>query len=137
MNDPEFKKMLHKAIFTLTIALLFAIPLFFIFRNKLTHNENELISNISNNKSFLLYVTKNNCNICKTIKKELDSNNTKYIVLNKDENIDYQNIITKLDLSDIEIDIPALIYIKKGEVISYITDIESKEVLNAYLENYK
>ena len=136
MNDPEFRQMLKKAIIAVSVALIFAIPLFFVFKNKLIHNENELIKDI-NNKSFLLYVTKNNCKICKTLKKELDSNNIKYKILNKDENIEYQNIIIKLDLNDSQLDIPALIYIKKGEVISYISDIESEEVLNSYLKNYK
>ena len=42
MNDPEFKEMLKKAIFALSVALVFVIPIFFIFKNKLSSTPNEI-----------------------------------------------------------------------------------------------
>lgn len=135
MNDPEFKEMLKKAIFALSVALVFVIPIFFIFKNKLSSTPNEILKDIRNNKTFLLYVTKEKCNNCKNIRKEL--NNTKYKELNKDNNKDYNEIIMKLELNDSKLYIPALIYINKGKVESYIVDIKSKEDINNFLNNYK
>lgn len=135
MNDPEFKEMLKKAIFALSVALVFVIPIFFIFKNKLSSTPNEILKDIRNNKTFLLYVTKENCNNCNNIRKEL--NNTKYKELNKDNNKDYNEIIMKLELNDSKLYIPALIYINKGKVESYIVDIKSKEDINNFLNNYK
>lgn len=136
MNDPELKKMIQKVLFAILIALVFAIPLFFVFKNRLTPKTSELLKSI-NNKTFLLYITEDNCKICETLKKELDNKNIKYKELNKNKNRDYNEIIIRLDLDNSNLSAPTLIYIKKGEVISYIVDIKDKKYLDDYLENYK
>ena len=135
MNDPEFKEMLKKAIFALSVALVFIIPIFFIFKNKLSSTPNTIIKDIRNEKTFILYITKEKCNTCKMIKQELSE--IKYKELNKDKNKDYNEIIMKLELDDSKLYIPALIYINKGKVESYIVDIKSKEDINNFLSNYK
>ena len=135
MNDPEFKEMLKKAIFALSVALVFIIPIFFIFKNKLSSTPNTIIKDIRDEKTFILYITKEKCNTCKMIKQELSE--IKYKELNKDKNKDYNEIIMKLELDDSKLYIPALIYINKGKVESYIVDIKSKEDINNFLSNYK
>lgn len=135
MNDPEFKEMLKKAIFALSVALVFIIPIFFIFKNKLSSTPNTIIKDIRNEKTFILYITKEKCNTCKMLKQELSD--IKYKELNKDKNKDYNEIIMKLELDDSKLYIPALIYINKGKVESYIVDIKSKEDINNFLSNYK
>ena len=135
MNDPEFKEILKKAIFALSVALVFIIPIFFIFKNKLSSTPNTIIKDIRNEKTFILYITKEKCNTCKMLKKELSD--IKYKELNKDKNKDYNEIIMKLELDDSKLYIPALIYINKGKVESYIVDIKSKEDINNFLSNYK
>lgn len=135
MNDPEFKEMLKKAIFALSVALVFIIPIFFIFKNKLSSTPNTIIKDIRNEKTFILYITKEKCNTCKMLKQELSD--IKYKELNKDKNKDYNEIIMKLELDDSKLYIPALIYINKGKVESYIVDIKSKEDITNFLSNYK
>ena len=135
MNDPEFKELLKKAIFALSVALVFIIPIFFIFKNKLSSTPNTIIKDIRNEKTFILYITKEKCNTCKMLKQELSD--IKYKELNKDKNKDYNEIIMKLELDDSKLYIPALIYINKGKVESYIVDIKSKEDINNFLSNYK
>ena len=129
MNDPELKQMIHKALFAVAIALLFAIPVFFIFVNKISVKENRLLKDIRENKTFLLYVTENKCTMCKTLKKELDNKNISYKELNKDKEQEYEEIIKSLGLKSTNIETPTLIYVEKGQVISYIVDIKSKEYL--------
>lgn len=136
MNDPEFRQMVNKAIFIISVVVVFAIPVFFIFKNKIIYTESELLKSI-NKKTILLYITENNCKLCKTYRKELDKNNIKYKELNKDKEQDYESIINKLELNNSNLYVPALIYIKDGEVQSFIVDIKTKKILNEYIENYK
>ena len=85
----------------------------------------------------MIYITENNCNKCNTLKKELDKKDIEYELINKDKSKDYNKIIQRLGLDSSNIYSPTLIYIEKGELISYMVDIESKESLNDYLKNYK
>ena len=135
MDDPEFKEMVKKAIFAVAVALVFIIPIFFIFKNKLSSTPNTIVKDIREEKTFILYITKANCNKCKTLKKEL--NNVEYKELNKDTNKNYNEIMMKLELNDSKIYVPALVYINKGKVESYIVDINTKEDIDNFLSNYK
>ena len=137
MNDPELKEMIHKVIFAVAVAVVFAVPLFLIFKNKILIEESSILKDIRNDKSLIIYITKDDCKICKTLEKELDKKDIEYKELNKDKNKDYNEIIRNLDLTKSELKEPTLIYIEKGKVISYIVDIKNKEYLNKYLENYK
>ena len=137
MNDPELKQLFKKTIFIVLIILVFTIPIFLFYINKLYIKEDKLLNDISNKKTMMLYITENNCDICKTLKEELNNNNIKYKELNKDKSKDYKRIISNMGLDSSNIYAPTLIYIEKGEVISYIVDIESIEKLNDYINNYK
>jgi len=137
MNDPEFRQMVNKAIFIVSVVLVFTIPLFFVFKNKLLISESNLLKDITNKKEMMIYITENNCNKCNTLKKELDKKDIEYELINKDKSKDYNKIIQRLGLDSSNIYSPTLIYIEKGELISYMVDIESKESLNDYLKNYK
>lgn len=137
MNDPEFKEMVNKAIFIVSVVLVFTIPVFFIFKNKIMITENKMSKDIRNGKTVLLYVTENRCNICKIIKKELDDKNIEYEEINKDKENDYDIIIEQIGLRSSNTTPPALIYIEKGKLISYVVNIESKEDLDTYLKKYK
>ena len=137
MNDPEFRQMVNKAIFIVSVVLVFTIPLFFVFKNKLLISESNLLKDITNKKEMMIYITENNCKKCNTLKKELDKKDIEYELINKDKSKDYNKIIQRLGLDSSNIYSPTLIYIEKGELISYMVDIESKEYLKEYLNNYK
>lgn len=137
MNDPEFRQMVNKAIFIVSVVLVFTIPLFFVFKNKLLISESNLLKDITNKKEMMIYITENNCNKCNTLKRELDKKDIEYELINKDKSKDYNKIIQRLGLDSSNIYSPTLIYIEKGELISYMVDIETKESLNDYLKNYK
>lgn len=137
MNDPEFKEMVNKAIFIVSVVLIFAIPVFFIFKNKLYVTESKLLKDIKNKKEVMLYITENNCKKCDIIKKELNKSDIEYEELNKSKDNDYSEIIQNLGLNSSSLYLPALIYVEKGKLISYVVNIESKEGLDTYLKKYK
>ena len=135
MDDPELKALIKKSLFAVAVALAFAIPAFLFFTNKLYVKDSDIVKSIKNNKGILIFVTENKCSNCNTIKKELKD--VKYKVLNKSTDKNYNEIMIRLGLENSNIEIPALIYVKKGELYSFIENINSEEELNKYLENYK
>ena len=98
MKDPEFIEMRNKFLLGLIIALIFSIPVFFIFKNKLVVN-NELENKISKNKEVVLYINSNDCINCKKVKKYLDNNKIKYYTLGTSSN-KYKGIMNKIGVNE-------------------------------------
>ena len=137
MNDPEVKEMFNKAKFILAVVLVFAIPVFFVIKNKLIITESSVLRDIQKKEIVLLYITEEDCSNCKKIKKELDSKEMEYKELNKDTNKDYKTIIRKIGLNNSKLYTPTLVYVVKGKTESYIVNIKDIEELNEYIENIK
>jgi glutaredoxin len=137
MNDPEFREMLNKAIFIVAVVLVFTIPVYFIFKNKIMVQESTTLKEIRNNKTIMLYITENNCKQCKILKKELDKTDIEYEEINKDKEKNYNRILSQLGLKSSTITVPSLIYVEEGKVISFVVDIDSKEKIKEYINNYK
>lgn len=137
MNDPEVKELFNKAKFILAVVLVFAIPVFFVIKNKLVITESSVLKDIQKKEIVLLYITEEDCSNCKKIKKELDKQEIEYDELNKDTNKDYKTIIRKIGLSSSKLYTPTLVYVVKGKTESYIVDIKSIEELNNYIDNIK
>ena len=137
MNDPEVKEMFNKAKFILAVVLVFAIPVFFVIKNKLIITESSVLRDIQKKEIVLLYITEEDCSNCKKIKKELDNKEIEYKELNKDTNKDYKTIIRKIGLNNSKLYTPTLVYVVKGKTESYIVNIKDIEELNEYIENIK
>lgn len=137
MNDPEVKEMFNKAKFILAVVLVFAIPVFFVIKNKLIITESSVLRDIQKKEIVLLYITEEDCSNCKKIKKELDNKEIEYEELNKDTNKDYKTIIRKIGLNNSKLYTPTLVYVVKGKAESYIVKIKNVEELNEYIENIK
>lgn len=134
MKDPEFKELLHKAIIIAVIVLLIIITVFFLFYNKMMGKQDDVLKNIKKEKTFVVYIIKNNCKNCDAIKKEIS--NIKYNEL-REGNKEYIEIINKLGLEDSNIKSSALIYIKKGKTYSYIVDMQEKQEIKNFIKNNK
>jgi cell division protein FtsX len=133
MNDPEFRQMMKKFFTIAIITIAFLIPLFFIYKNKIVVNENNILTDIKKNKSLVIYITENNCNRCKDLKKDLRKVNYKEI---SKTNKSYNKIINKLNISNSNIATPAILYVKKGQLVSYIVDVKDDE-LKEFIKSYK
>lgn len=134
MNDPEFRQMMKTFLIILLIVLAFLIPLFFIFHNKIIGKENSILTDIKKNKTVVIYITENNCSKCNDIKKELKRVNYKEI---SKTNKSYNRMISKLDMKELNISTPALLYVKKGKLYSYIVEIKTTEEVKKFINNYK
>lgn len=136
MNDPEFRQMMKTFFIILIITLLFLIPLYFIFQNKIIGKESNILSNIRKNKTIVIYITENKCSNCNEIRKELQKNKVNYKELNKNSK-DYNKIISILEMKDSNIYTPTLMYVKKGKLYSYIVNIEEKEEVEKFIKKFK
>lgn len=137
MKDPEFIELRNKFIFGLIIIIVFTIPIYFIFKNKIFTDNSKIIKAINNNDRIAILVIENRCNRCSKVKDILNDKEAKYYVLNKDKDSNYKKILKKLDIIEEDIVAPAIIYVEKGKVITTYVDINSKSALNKFIKNYK
>ena len=134
MRDPEFRQLMKKFFLSVLVTVIFMIPIFFFLRNKILIPKSGILTDINKNKTMVIYITKNNCNKCNQMKKTIK--NTNYKELNKDTNRDYEEIISKLGVNKSNISFPTIMYVKKGNLISYIVDVNETEV-KEFIKNYK
>lgn len=135
MKDPEFIELRNKFLLALLVALIFSVPIFFIFKNKLVSN-NSIEDKINNNKNIVLYIVEDNCINCNKIKKYLDSNKIKYNMIYKNSN-DYQKTMNTMGVNKEKIISPAIMYIEETKLKSYIVDIKSEKEAEEFINNYK
>ena len=81
----------------------------------------------------LLFITENNCQKCKEVKKYLKEEKIKYIEVHKQKNPNYKDIIKELGLYDKEVKAPGLIYIIEGKMDSNIFGIEDIDTIDNYI----
>lgn len=130
----EFLKTAIKAV---VIAFVFITPLVIMFITKLDNTTSTPIKYINEQKDFIIFFTEKECNNCNSIKKILKNKAVKYIEINKDKNGEYEKILKKLDLNVNTLELPSLVVIKEGKVVSYLTGINDENELNSFIEYNK
>lgn len=134
MNDPEIKDFIKKGLIILTIIIVFAIPIYFIYNNKIKGREDPVLSSIEKKESFILYIVGNKCSNCKELEKALQNVEYKKI---DDKYYYYNRIIKNIGADNTTITTPSLMYIEKGQLYSYIVDIQTKEEIKEFIKSYK
>ena len=136
MKDPEFIILKNRFLTTFLIIIIFMIPIFFFFKNKLIIQDSEIIKNINNKKSLILYITEDNCDNCNKHKEYLNNEQIKYTLINRDRDSSYNDILKKIDVSRQDVIPPTIIYIENGELVTSLVDIASNEDIAELVENY-
>ena len=115
MNDPEFIMLRNRFLIGILVALIFIMPLFFFFKNKIISNE-DIIREIRNKEKIIILVVENNCIECKNYQQKLNNNDVDYMKVNKIKDKDYELILNELNISSDDITTPAIIYVKNKKV---------------------
>ena len=136
MKDPEFIILKNRFLTTFLIIIIFMIPIFFFFKNKLIIQDSEIIKNINNKKSLILYIIEDNCDNCNKHKEYLNNEQIKYTLINRDRDSSYNDILKKIDVSRQDVISPTIIYIENGELVTSLVDIASNEDIAELVENY-
>lgn len=136
MNDPEFIMLRNKFLIGILVALIFIIPLFLFFKNKIIDNE-DIIKKIRNKETLIILVVENNCIECKNYQEQLDNNDITYIKVNKEKDKNYELILNELNMSYDDVTSPSIIYVKDKKVVATLTNMKSNEEINNFIINYK
>jgi uncharacterized membrane protein len=136
MRDEEFIQLRNKFLFGLTIFIIFAIPIFFLLRNKMFIPDSKIIKSLKNKDSMVILIVDNKCNRCDKSKEVLTKLDVNYFILNKSTNRDYNRILRKLELTEEDLEIPTIILVNEGKLYSYITNIKSKQEITDFVKNY-
>lgn len=134
MKDPEFIEMRNKFFLGVFIFLVFAIPIFFVFKNKIFIGDSKLLKSIKKQDDIVILLVENKCNRCTKSKEVLNNLDINYFILNKSKDRDYETVINKIEI-DRDIELPSLIYLKKGKLYSYIFNIKSEQEITNFIEN--
>ena len=137
MKDEEFIILRNRILFGLLVVIIFAIPTFFVIKNKLLVKETSIIKQINNKENFVILVTKENCTNCKDYEKELKNLNVEYSTLKKDTSESYTKVLDKLSINENDIIPPTIIYVEEGILKSTLVDIKNNNEIKEFVENYE
>lgn len=136
MRDPEFIEMRNRFLIALVVSIVFALPVILFVFKTFSNNDSELLDNINNKKTVIIYLESEECSRCSSFSKVLDDNSVGYFTLNIDTDRDYETIMKKLDYSTINVSTPSLMYVENGELVSSLTNEFDKQNIYDYLSNY-
>ena len=109
----------------ISLFVVFIISLNFMLYNHFSNR---------NNKSIILVID-NKCKNCDEIKNVLDNNKYKYYLYNRSK--DYSNNIESiLNIDNLGIEIPALIYLENKRVSSFISNVNDSEEIKDFFNTY-
>ena len=137
MKDEEFIILRNRILIGLLIVIIFAIPTFFVIKNKLLVKETSIIKQINNKENFVILVTKENCTNCKDYEKELKNLNVEYSTLKKDTSESYTKVLDKLSINENDIIPPTIIYVEEGILKSTLVDIKNNNEIKEFVDNYE
>ena len=136
MRDPEFIALKNRFLVALAITAIFIIPMSIFVVNKFSTAKSELLQNINQEKSLVIYIMKSKCSECDTYKKVLDDNRVSYFELNVEKDSDFKEIMLKIEMPSKYATVPGIIYVTNGKMYANIVDIKSTEELNVFLEKH-
>lgn len=136
MNDPEFIMLRNRFLLGVLVAIIFIVPLFFFFKNKLISNE-DILQKIRNNETLMILVVENDCIECKNYQEQLNNNDIGYMKVNKSKDTNYELILNELNMSYDDVTSPSIIYVKNKKVVSTLTNMKTNEEINSFIVNYK
>ena len=135
MKDPEFILLRNRTILAVSVCIILLTPFFLFFFNKLNQDDSKLMREIKEKRTDYIYI--NNQYTSDKFHKALKKENLHYYRINIDKSRDYEKIIRSLDITNDDIVPPSVIYIKEGQIVSILNNIQKEEDIKTFLENYK
>ena len=136
MEDPELIELRNKFLLGIVVSLIIVIPFFFFFYNRLIPKEPKIIQKIKEEDSMLILVTKDYCGKCNTYQKSLKEKEISYEIVNSDKTVNYEEILSTLDIVKEDIEVPSLIYVKEGQTVAILADIQNEEEMFTFIDHH-
>ncbi len=134
MEEKELKEQIKKIVIVVVAAILFTTALTFVFINKFGAKEISVNKLIDKNKElYVLVINKKTKNV-KEIEEVLKEKELTYTVVNKDQELHYNDFLKKLSITDEDIIEPTIIYVLDKKANSILVNIKKTDDLNNFLE---
>ena len=132
MKDPEFVLLRNRFLVGISVAIIFAIPLF-VFLYKV-YGTSDIVTKLNKSETFTLLVTSNDCDKCNLVDDILKEYNVDYLELNSSKNKDYQKVMNKFELINKREKFPVLIYVEDGKMKANLFNINTKDDVTSFLD---
>ena len=136
MRDPEFIELRNRFLIGLIVSLFIGVLLFLFFYNSYNFHDRDVYNEITDSDKIIVFVEDNDCLKCENLKNTLEISKYKYIVYNRDEDNYRKEIDLLLDIKYYDIDVPGLVYLEKGKVIAFISNIDNNSDLKDFIKRY-
>lgn len=133
-KNEEFIKFRNNVLVVFAVTSICIIFLIILFGKSMSVDS--ISKKMKKNTSFLIYITNNYCENCNKIGSFLDKNNVLYDKLNENSS-QAKKIFKEYNVISDESISPAVIYVKDGEVYSYLVNLKDTEELSEFLNYYK
>ena len=135
IEDEELAILLKKLGIGIIVLLLFSTLIIMFFYNKFSPHIPKVITNIEKKETIYVFIENNSCKNCKEIKQILNDKKINYYTINIDKEKEYKLFLNKLSITENDVIIPMLMYIKDGNLDSSVIEINDEEILNAFIDN--
>ncbi len=135
IEDEELAILLKKLGIGIIVLLLFSTLIIMFFYNKFSPHIPKVITNIEKKETIYVFIENNSCKNCKEIKQILNDKKINYYTINIDKEKEYKLFLNKLSITENDVIIPMLMYIKDGNLDSSVIEISDEEILDAFIDN--
>ena len=135
IEDEELAILLKKLGIGIIVLLVFSTLIIIFFYNKFSPHIPKVITSIEKKETIYVFIENNSCKNCKEIKQILNDKKINYYTINIDKEKEYKLFLNKLSITENDVIIPMLMYIKDGNLDSSVIEISDEEILNAFIDN--
>ena len=136
MKDPEFVALRNKVLIGLAIFIVFITLLMMVMHRFFGNYSGKVYENIVADKTFVFLQVDSKCDMCDSVKLVLEEHDIDYQILTMSPKDRHEDVYKVLGIDSDNVIAPSLFYIKKGEVVSYLSDIDNENELNSFIDNY-
>lgn len=136
MRDPEFVALRNKFLIGLVIFVVVITLLIMIMYRFLGNYSGKVYDDVVADKTFVFLQVSNKCEMCDSVKNVLDEKGIEYQILTMSLKDRHEDVYRVLKIDSKNVEAPSLFYIKKGEVVAYLSGVDNQDELDSFIKNY-
>jgi len=134
MEDTNLKEFTTNIIIWLVVVLVFGTMLTIVFINRFGSKEISINKKIEKQQELVILVISNETKNTNRIKEVLKKNELSYEIVNKDQEMYFEDFLDKLSLTEKDIVEPTLIYVQEEKPVAILVNVKDLDALNEFIE---
>ena len=134
MEDANLKEFTTNIIIWLVVVLVFGTMLTIVFINRFGSKEISINKKIEKQQELVILVISNETKNTNKIKEVLKKNELSYEIVNKDQEMYFEDFLDKLSLTEKDIVEPTLIYVQEENPVAILVNVKDLDALNEFIE---